>query len=134
MAHLDAGAPSFEDGDRITLAVAPGIKAGTAVTFDPSAGHLVQADGSNGFAGILGLGTVENTEVQKTAVQIQGIVACLLNTSTTPEPGYALEVAASGNLTVKTDGSGNAVKAAPGELQVFPSEDDTAGVYEVRLP
>lgn len=134
MAHLDAGAPSFEDGDRITLPVAAGIDAGKAVTFDPNAGHLVKADGSNGFTGILGLGTNGETGVTRTAVQIQGIVAALLNTGTTPNPGNALEVAASANLQVKTDGSGNPVQAGPGELQVLPTEDESANVFEVRLP
>lgn len=129
MAHLDAGAPSFEDGDRITLRVSTGLRAGTAVTFNGS-GVLIQADGTNGFAGVLGIGTEDNTDVQKTAVQVQGIPAAIVQGTVTA--GQKLEVAGNGEFQGVTDGSGNAVMAGPAELKALPSEDPD--VTEVMLP
>lgn len=126
MANVEPGEARYEDSDRITQEkeTAAGNQ-GDAVAFGAN-GTLVAADGSNGFAGILG----SPAEAGSVAVQKHGITPANVKAGVTA--GDALEPKADSTLGGVGDGSGGTTPAGPGDIRA--ESDESGGVAEVYVP
>ena len=141
MAEVDPGEPKYGDGNRIPYTLgSDAAVAGDAVAISASSGDLVLADGSNGFAGVLGTqteaGDPENAagigSGSKVALQTDGVARA--NVAAGVTAGVKLAPSGtSGELgTVDSDGDGTADRAEPGDVMAL-TDADANGFALVKL-